>query len=457
MSQVFISYKHSDGDFAEILVKRLKQAHFKVWIDEDDDKLPPGANWREEIDRAIKESFVLIVIITPQAKASEYVIYELGFAYGVGVQVLPIIRENTELHPRIQLLQHLDFTTQDSKQRPWGTLIKALRKVATIYEEQREQRSADLPASIKQAVSTLESPLPNVRSQAFKRLSQTSLPAAKDALRAALNSSLSEVRVEAALLLSDVSAAPVLVEALHDMDKVVSTRAMKALTRIGTPAIGFLLRALRDENVRVRRKAANALGDIRDDVAVPALLETLYDTDEQVRYHAALALGQIGASSVAGLLKALKAENEKIRADAAFALGLAGGLTAVHGLLEALHDDKQKDVRTQAAVALGQIGHTDALAGLRNALLHDEEIDVRCRAAISLGQIEHSDAVPGLLQALGDPSERVRQSVVVALEEIGHPDALFGLRKAFHIEKGDIKESIAHALENIELKGTDQM
>jgi len=344
------------------------------------------------------------------------------FAYGVGVQVLPVILENTELHPRIQL-QYLDFTSSDRNSRPWGTLIKTLRRIATVYEERKEQRSADLPVSIKQAIDTLESPLSEVRREAFRRLSQTSLPAVKEALVAALNSLLPDVRIEAALLLSDIRAASVLIEALHEMDKNISTRAMKALTRIGTPAIGYLLRALQDENVRVRRKAATALGDIRDDVAVPALLEALYDTDEQVRYYAALALGQIGVSSVTGLLKALKAENEKIRADVALALGLTRSHAAVYGLLEVLHNDKQKDVRVQAVIALGQIGHTYALTGLIDALLHDE-VDVRIRAASSLGQIEHPDAVPALIQALHDLDERVRQSAIAALEMIGHPDAL---------------------------------
>lgn len=395
MSHLFISYKHSNGDFAEILMNRVKDAGFEVWIDEDDDKLPPGSKWREEIDKAIKDAFAVIVIITPQARASEYVIYELGFAYGAGVKVIPIMLESTELHPRLVDLQYLDFTNRRTRQ--WDTLLKTLMKAVTTHGEEISQLTAGLPTSIKQAIDALESSLPDLRSEAIKSLARTSHPAAKEALLEALNSSMLDVRIEAALALPDARAVPILIDALHGMNKDISNRAVKALTRIGTPSIGYLLRALQDENVRLRRNAAIALGDIRDEVTVPGLLEALSDSDENVRSNTALALGQIGIPSVGGLLKALKDGNRKVRADVAWALGLTGGVAAVQDLLEALRHDKEKDVRVQAAVALGQIGHTNALAGLLDALLSDEEGDVRFRAARSLGRIEHPDAVPGLL------------------------------------------------------------
>ena len=46
--------------------------------------LRPGSDWRQEIDRAIRDSFVLIVVVSPDSKASEYVTYEWAFALGLG-------------------------------------------------------------------------------------------------------------------------------------------------------------------------------------------------------------------------------------------------------------------------------------------------------------------------------------------------------------------------------------
>src|SRR5438874_5341165 len=152
MGHVFISYKHGDGDFAEILVSKIKDAGFDVWIDEDDDKLPPGANWRDEIDRAIKDAFALIVIMTPEARISEYVTYEWGFAQGAEVTVIPIMLKPTKLHPRLEMFQYLDFTTSNRMARPWDILIKALKKASDIYKLRGIEISNDIPALIKQAV-----------------------------------------------------------------------------------------------------------------------------------------------------------------------------------------------------------------------------------------------------------------------------------------------------------------
>lgn len=123
---VFVSYKHEDGDFAELLINRMKTAGFETWV--DNDKLHAGDDWRIEIDQAIKNAFALILIMSPDAKASEYVTYEWAFAWGAGVRVIPVVLKHTELHPRLEALQHLDFTNRNARQ--WDKLIEVVNKAA---------------------------------------------------------------------------------------------------------------------------------------------------------------------------------------------------------------------------------------------------------------------------------------------------------------------------------------
>jgi len=127
---IFISYSHKDGEFAENLIHRITQAGFKTWIDTE---INVGEEWRLNIDQAIKNAFALIVIMTPEAQASEYVTYEWAFAWGAGVKVIPIILKQTELHPRIATLQHLNFTSTDLSSRPWDKLKVALNMAAETY------------------------------------------------------------------------------------------------------------------------------------------------------------------------------------------------------------------------------------------------------------------------------------------------------------------------------------
>lgn len=130
MSHVFISYKNEDVDFAENVKSRLKDAGFTAWI--DDAEIGAGEEWRTKIDQAVGDALALIVIMTPEAKASEYVTYEWAFALGAGVKVIPVKLKETELHPRLKVLQHLDFT--NTKNRPW---IKLIEEVQAVEREHR--------------------------------------------------------------------------------------------------------------------------------------------------------------------------------------------------------------------------------------------------------------------------------------------------------------------------------
>jgi TIR domain len=123
MNHFFISHSHEDSDFAEIMEHRLTQAKFTVWRDTG---ICGGEDWRREIDQAIKEAFALIVVVTPEAKVSEYVTYEWSFAWGAGVKVIPVLLKKAELHPRLESLQYLDFTNRTA--RPWDTLMALLRE-----------------------------------------------------------------------------------------------------------------------------------------------------------------------------------------------------------------------------------------------------------------------------------------------------------------------------------------
>ncbi len=138
---VFISYKHEDCDFAEVLSYRVEKEGFKTWTDSY--RLGAGEDWRTDIDQAIQNAFALVVIMTPEAKESEYVTYEWAFAWGAGVKVIPVLYKKTSLHPRLEALQYLDFSGRTN--RPWDTLIESIRNAvnaprsSNILQKARQQ------------------------------------------------------------------------------------------------------------------------------------------------------------------------------------------------------------------------------------------------------------------------------------------------------------------------------
>jgi CheY-like chemotaxis protein len=133
MAQVFISHKREDVDFAENVSSRLERGGFDVWADSN---IAAGEEWRNAIDVAIGNSVALIVIMTPEAKTSEYVTYEWAFAWGIGIKVIPVMLRPTTLHPRLEALQYLDFT--NIKSRPWDKLIEEVRAASATRHTRAE-------------------------------------------------------------------------------------------------------------------------------------------------------------------------------------------------------------------------------------------------------------------------------------------------------------------------------
>jgi len=124
-NSIFISHAHDDADFAELLKLRLEKHNINSWLDVE--RLKIGQDWREEIDLGIEEATAVIVIMSPDARKSEYVTYEWAFAWGRGVEIFPIMLKQTPLHPRLESLQYLDFTNRTV--RPWDELISNIQNL----------------------------------------------------------------------------------------------------------------------------------------------------------------------------------------------------------------------------------------------------------------------------------------------------------------------------------------
>jgi len=158
---------------------------------------------------------------------------------------------------------------------------------------------------------------------------------------------------------------------------------------------------------------------------VEGLIKTLYyKKDLKVRWEAVKALSRIGEPSVEAFVQALKDESELIRREAAVALGEIKDEKAIEPLITALTTDEESEVRGSAAFALGSIGSEKAIEPLITALTTDEESGVRGSAADALGSIGDNRAVEPLKKALKDEGEfageKVKDKSFTSLEKINH-------------------------------------
>jgi hypothetical protein len=88
-SNCFISYASPDLAYAQALRDRLETAGLSVWFDKA--RLREGYSWHEQIEEACEATRVVLPVLTPRWKDSEWTRYE---TYGAE-SVIPLLYEGT--------------------------------------------------------------------------------------------------------------------------------------------------------------------------------------------------------------------------------------------------------------------------------------------------------------------------------------------------------------------------
>lgn len=78
--KVFISHARKDGSLARQLAERLTRAGFTVWNSEKE--IAPGDNWAKKIGKALDDSELMVILLTPKAMESDWLRQDIEFALG---------------------------------------------------------------------------------------------------------------------------------------------------------------------------------------------------------------------------------------------------------------------------------------------------------------------------------------------------------------------------------------
>ena len=419
MATVFISYDREDSDFAELVKALLEKAGHDILMDTE--FLNVGDDWRDELDQAIRASHVLLVIMTPEAAVSKYVTYEWAFALGTHGKIIPLeLKKMSDCHPRLDVLQRLDFT---DKARPWEALFAEVAKTAEVKPVTTIPIPESAPPVIQQAIKALDSLNENEQEAGIKSLAKTDHPAAREALVMALQHPVESVRITVAFEFPDKKDArrlPGLIDYLRNRGYRSEYFYLETLD-IGLSATPYLLEVLQDQSSIVRREVACALGYVGDVSVVPSLIDALQDKNENVRRNVAEALGKVGdATAIPALHDALKDVSDDVRVAAIRALGELNDDTITDKLLHYLQDDLEaREVHIASAAVLGRLGVIAASPKLRQWLKNkDEFMDIRTSAAEALGLLGDKSAINDLREVfsqLGGWSDTLRHVVGVAL------------------------------------------
>jgi len=231
----FISYKHEDKEFADILWRWVcTQPGFTGWIDFD---LIAGDDWEEIIDNQLEEAIAVIVIVSTRMLPSQYIAYEWAYAFGNHKKVVPVLLESVDrtlLHKKFEGTQYVDFTAanpKDPEDPVWEILLRALREINDKH---------DIPSSVTIAKNTILTSHTQVEwESAIGELFDDRSEHATNAL-ADLLGRISNPRKRVSVALAFAKKTDYLdakcIEALHDgiISEFSIGEAFEALGRIGT-------------------------------------------------------------------------------------------------------------------------------------------------------------------------------------------------------------------------------
>jgi hypothetical protein len=127
MKQIFLSYVSRDRDNAANAREHLTQAGYRVWVNRD---ARAGQNWQYAVTEAIKESAVVVALLTPNSVDSAFFTYEWAFALGAGVKVIPVIFRGVEgPHPHLMVQEQFDFGAYPDENMFWKQFSRELQRI----------------------------------------------------------------------------------------------------------------------------------------------------------------------------------------------------------------------------------------------------------------------------------------------------------------------------------------
>lgn len=87
-TDIFISYSLKDADFCSLIFSDLSEI-YEVWVDRHG--IRGGIDWELEIEKAIRETKIFIVIISDHSRNSKWVRREIHFAESKNKVIIPIL------------------------------------------------------------------------------------------------------------------------------------------------------------------------------------------------------------------------------------------------------------------------------------------------------------------------------------------------------------------------------
>src|SRR5438876_5549986 len=104
---LFISYAYADSALVDRLEADLQKQGFDPWVDRH--RLKGGQRWRRELQEAVEGTQVLLIVLSPDAVASDNVQIEYDYALAEHKVVIPLYYRQCNVPMELRAIQWIDF------------------------------------------------------------------------------------------------------------------------------------------------------------------------------------------------------------------------------------------------------------------------------------------------------------------------------------------------------------
>jgi len=177
---IFISHITEEASLAIVLKEWLESTfagHAEVFVSSDLRDIPAGAKWLEEIDRALDDSAVMLLLCSPASISRPWVNFEAGCGWIKRIPILPICHSTQRkdaLPAPISSFLALELDDADFT----SDLINSLARHLSVLKVPRIDHAAML-AELKAALGALAGlhakPAPSVPQTDFLELEDTAI------------------------------------------------------------------------------------------------------------------------------------------------------------------------------------------------------------------------------------------------------------------------------------------
>lgn len=291
---------------------------------------------------------------------------------------------------------------------------RAILRTAIVRELVLSPQKKKVAAFFKERIEDMKE-APEVRAAAAEGLGQLKISESRDLLMRISSDKNPKVRLaaRAALLELDgkgIDRTSILIKILQDLDQSGSVRA----------------------------SAAEQLGELKDERALPALIQALQEKSSEPAPSGKPADFFASRASIRG----------NVPVAAAHALGRLGDSKAIPPLLS-IAQTPQDELRITVFEALAKLRASEAVPSARKAL-SDTNHRVRRWAGVLLKEVGAREALPDLRQALSDPDPGVRLQAAQAIEKMKDQESIEKLRETLQQETNkEVREVISKAIEKL--------